>query len=332
MKLIEIIDQEYKTVSEIAVEEIKTKVKESKNIELMYKIAKEYFIYEANWRSRTDEIDGGTQKKDYDKLYQTIFHHWKYAPSPAEENTYSPQLLSNDNYYRKEHTTDEKLYTPEEITSFCILAENLQSDIKFHMFGNVLSALVKYHQNRTKYTNEYTIITNHLQRDLCYLGYENTSNIRVMGNVGANPFMKMKSGNVYIEGDAQRNFAEKISGGNLILNGTVQGNVGRTQTGGTITIKKDVLGSGGGNMKRGTLIIKGSVKEDVADFMHGGIIKIYGPVNGIIGSYMEHGSIYLYDTYGSISTNFENGKIYQHDKVIWSEWRKLSGFFKKFFP
>ncbi len=322
MNLEKTINEEYQAVSENTVQEIK--ITGSKNIEHMFKIAKEHFLYEADWLNRIRKQFGNAQK-DYRQIYDAISAIWKYAPFPAQEKTHGSK--------REEHTPlDEKLYTPEEITFFCILAEEMQSDANFHTLGFLLSALVNYHQERTNYEGEYTIPTKHLERKICDIGYENSSNMKVIGNAGANAFLFMKKGNVYIEGDAQENFAFGFFGGNLVLNGTVQGRLGGSQTGGTIVIEKDVLGDAGRRMKGGTLIIKGGVKEDVADFMRGGVVKIYGPIDGKIASFMEGGSIYLYDENRSISTNFENGKIYQNDKIILPKWRKIFPFLKRLFP
>jgi formylmethanofuran dehydrogenase subunit C len=118
---------------------------------------------------------------------------------------------------------------------------------------------------------DITINTQKIETLIRTLGYRNSRNITVMGNVGSDLGYKMIGGSILVEGNAT-------------------GIVGCQMKNGIITIKRNAGDSVGPYMEGGTIIIEGDARNEVGYGMEGGEIHVLGKI-GYIGR-LKHGKIY----------------------------------------
>ena len=121
----------------------------------------------------------------------------------------------------------------KDITAFSLALTEFQERENFkEKAGIFLSALI----NNCSET-EFTAITEHLSKLINYLGYMNTKNITVQGDVGDIVGCYMEKGLVTIHGNAEEFVGDGMKGGSITIKGDAGDNVGFGMKGGSITIK-----------------------------------------------------------------------------------------------
>jgi len=107
-------------------------------------------------------------------------------------------------------------YGARDVQQFSVLLANYQSAEHFtHQGGLYLSALINHCPDK-----EVTVITEHLEKDLRYLGCRNSGHsIRVCGSVGLYVGMDMSCGEITVEEDAGNYMGEMMSGGVIRVEG-----------------------------------------------------------------------------------------------------------------
>ncbi|NYZ74491.1 hypothetical protein H0O00_05080 [Candidatus Micrarchaeota archaeon] len=184
----------------------------------------------------------------------------------------------SDKYYPEMLETVKKLeYSAKDVEKFSIaLAEFRGERASAHEFGIVLGFVHKAGfflsalMNNCK-DSEFVVHTNHLAKPIIYLGYRNTKNIIVNGNVGD-----------YL--------GEYMEGGTITVEGTAGDRVGCSMEGGTIIVKGNAGDEVGYAMEGGTITVKGNAGDDVGERMNGGEIHLNGGYNGRAG--FKHGKIF----------------------------------------
>jgi len=167
-------------------------------------------------------------------------------------------------------------YSSKDVENFCIALAEFQGEEHFgSKAGLFLSALI----NNGKDT-DYVIHTQHLNREIRWLGYGNSRNITVNGNTG--------------------------------------GWVGFGMKGGSITVHGDVREAAGMEMKGGAIIVDGNATGRVGGSMKGGSITVNGDAGGWVGLGMKGGEIHLEGDCQSLACTREGGRIYHKGKLIWS--------------
>lgn len=146
-------------------------------------------------------------------------------------------------------------YSSDDVERFSLVIAEFQDEEKFsHKAGFFLSALVNNGED-----SHYVVHTTHLKKPVDKLGYKNTKNIAVKGDVGMFVGYSMEDGTIMIEGDAGEYAGAHMSGGNIRVKGNVDECVGSSMEGGIITIDGDAGDIVGFCMKDGVIRIEGSL-------------------------------------------------------------------------
>lgn len=141
-------------------------------------------------------------------------------------------------------------YSARDVENFSIALAEFQDEEGFvDKSGYFLSALINNSSD-----SDFVVHTAHLQYKVNFLGYENTKNITIEGDVGRFLGNQIISGNISINGNTGRWVGAEMRGGNI----RVKGNTGLYP---------------GCNMKGGEIHIEGTIKGFVPTHSKGG--KIY---------------------------------------------------------
>ena len=222
-------------------------------------------------------------------------------------------------------------YTKEDITQFVFsLAEKSEKEIACsgvfltdlimnHYKKNRLNRFLKNTKNifslktffsNTSTSDEYIIVTENLP-PISYLGHDlNGPKIKVLGDIGNFLGQGMKKGKITITGNARDNCGYEMSGGYIKIVGDAGNSVGKGMKDGTthvlgnaeylcgarminghILIDGNVKNDTGYEMKKGFIFIKGNAGKHTASFMRGGILKIKGNTGKNCGEFMKGGLI-----------------------------------------
>ncbi len=181
------------------------------------------------------EIEFNSIKQNQEKTVSTlleVYENWLNEEATMWEN--ETQITPDKSYQRthelftKNGLTTENgnlslIYAEEDITSFCFAIEKYQKPedqrSKFFMrTGLFLSCLINTHFERTHTEKEYTLITEHLEEEIQFLGYENNgANIFIKGNAGLYLGDGMKNGFIRMEGNYHYAVSVRLKGGCIHL-------------------------------------------------------------------------------------------------------------------
>jgi formylmethanofuran dehydrogenase subunit C len=183
--------------------------------------------------------------------------------------------------------------------------------------------------------SDYIIHTSHLDEQINWLGYRNTKNIIVKGDVDLYLGYEMKRGSIYVDGDAWGEAGIRMRDGFISINGRAGYDVGLKMSGGKISVRGDggerigreitggvieIFGNGGDHtgqmMKGGTITVRGDTRFEVGNWMEGGLIVVTGNAGETVGEGMSGGRIYLLGEYSGLSTNITGGKIFHDGRFI----------------
>ncbi|MBS3068472.1 hypothetical protein J4450_07225 [Candidatus Micrarchaeota archaeon] len=141
-----------------------------------------------------------------------LFRNYKWSGAVIDDSNY-PEILG---------LVRQIAYSAKDVELFSIAIAEFQSDPLFSgKAGFFLSALINA-GNET----DYIIHTEHLEEDICFLGYQNTKNIRITGDAGMWVGMQMVSGTIAIEGNAGFQLGMAMQGGTIIIRGNAGMEVG----------------------------------------------------------------------------------------------------------
>jgi len=106
-------------------------------------------------------------------------------------------------------------HSSKDVTNFSIALVEFQHEEVFSTkAGLFLSALINESNGKN-----FTVITEHLEKPIDWLGYENTKNIIVQGNVGDCVGEDMKCGKITIQGNAREDVGYRMTGGSIYVGG-----------------------------------------------------------------------------------------------------------------
>ncbi|MDD5171768.1 MAG: hypothetical protein PHF60_01910 [Candidatus ainarchaeum sp.] len=183
-------------------------------------------------------------------------------------------------------------YSAKDVEGFSIALGDSDMEWFVDEAGLFLSALVNHGKD-----SDYVIHSAHLDVLPRSLGYENTKNIIVKGDVDEAFGCTMKAGAAIVEGNASDNLGEFMEGGSITVKGDAGSDVGRC-------------------MKGGTIRVEGNAGDWIGESMEGGSITVNGDAGGAIGLEMRGGEIFLEGDYRSIADSIEHGKIYHKGVLI----------------
>jgi hypothetical protein len=178
-------------------------------------------------------------------------------------------------------------YPAQDVERFSIACIQFQDENHFcSNAGIFLSALI----NNCK-DNDFVINTGHLTEKIWCLGYQNTKNITVFGDIDRSLGREMKCGTITVEGNAGGWVGYLMEGGSIIVKGSAKVYVGNEMKNGKITVGGDVGISLGADMEGGTIKVKGNAGDHVGAYMKGGELNIHGML-GSLDEPIRDGKIY----------------------------------------
>ena len=224
-------------------------------------------------------------------------------------------------------------YSARDVESFTLALIGFQREKNFsEKAGYFLSALI----NNCRDT-DYVVHTQHLVKEINYLGFKNTKNVVVNGNIGHSigKCMKrgsitlncdvgervgwdMKGGTITVNGNADVELGCGMEGGTIIVNGNAGYSLGFAMRGGIIILNGNADSRVGEGMEGGTIVVNGNVDWQVGDGMHSGTITVNGHAGEKVGQCMNGGEIHLNGDYESLAApeDIFCGKIFHKGKRI----------------
>jgi hypothetical protein len=122
-----------------------------------------------------------------------------------------------------------------DIERFCIALAQFQEEKDFrNKAGFFLSGLANHCQD-----HDVIIRTSHLFKRVNFLGYKNSRNITVEGDVGDGIGILMHDGMLVVNGDALQAAGDGLIGGKLVINGFAGHGVGVRMRNGEIHLESD---------------------------------------------------------------------------------------------
>jgi len=200
----------------------------------------------------------------------------------------------------------------KDIENFCIALAEFQDEMRFpHKAGYLLSALINNGKD-----SDYVIHVQHLSQAIWWVGYENTKNIVVNGDVGYSVGQYMKGGLITVNGNAGSQVGTTMEGGTIAVNGNAGWHVGSVMKGGTIVVDGNVGDEVGFGMEGGTIVVNGNAGRRIGEIMRGGTITVKGNAGNDVGDFMRNGEIHMEGDYKGLSKIIEGGKIYHKGVLI----------------
>ncbi|MDD5171994.1 MAG: hypothetical protein PHF60_03070 [Candidatus ainarchaeum sp.] len=141
------------------------------------------------------------------------------------------------------------MFSAKHIEAFCLSMQDFMHDaaLSVSLPGLFLSALVNLTGEKS-----YVLPVGHIPKGLHCLGYHNTKDLVINGNVGSRAGMGMENGSMLIKGDAE--------------------DVGCAMKGGTISVEGDAKSSIGWNMDGGEIHVEGGLSEHLCSGVRKGRI------------------------------------------------------------
>jgi formylmethanofuran dehydrogenase subunit C len=235
-------------------------------------------------------------------------------------------------------------YTSADVEKFSIALAEFQDDSDFSTKAGIfLSELINNGND-----SDYVIHTRHLVEKIEFLGYANTKNIVVRGDVGRSAAYLMKEGRLVVEGNAGDLLGGDLEGGEILVTGNAGDSAGKNMHGGRLAIKGNAGLHVGRGMLGGEILIEGNVFHypfsgaggNLGDYLCGGKITVMGNA-GEIGPTLG-GEIHLHGTFTGIyrfthargKPNSRNAVIYHQGKRIFPRedwWARLKRNIKSLF-
>jgi formylmethanofuran dehydrogenase subunit C len=243
---------------------------------------------------------------------------------------------------RYEHIASSlhKRYGSKEIEELSLILGRYQGSKKFDpLAGIFLSVLINQ-----SYDKDFVLHTDHLANYPGCIGYCNSKNINVNGNVGGYLGRNMKDGKIIVERNAEDHTGDGMTGGVIDINGDAKNSTGSWMHGGKIIVRGNAGMDTGEIMTSGEITILGNADRELGRLMEGGMIRVYGNTGNNIGFEMKNGEIFisgdsgnnlgyrmrggkihLGGKYGCISKENLGGDIYQIGKQIIKDGREIYG-------
>jgi len=183
-------------------------------------------------------------------------------------------------------------YSATDVEEFSIALVEFQNEANFsYKAGFFLSALINNCQE-----DKFVIHTAHLEH-IDHLGFCNTKNITVDGDVGDFVGRQMKEGTITLIGNAHDFIGSRMEGGVI----TVAGNAGDWS---------------GYKMRGGTIIVRGNAGKEIGCTLKSGSIIVEGDVGESVGKKMEGGEIRVMGKYQNIAADIQGGEIFHKERRI----------------
>lgn len=154
---------------------------------------------------------------------------------------------------RMENLIGKIEYTAEDIEKFSIALAEFQDEPAFEVKAGVfLSALINNCDD-----TEFVVHTEHLSHSPNALGFRNTKNITVIGDVGGSLGNSMQGGTIRVKGNAASGVGWEMISGEIVVEGNADDNIGWCMLGGKIVINGNARSNVGYGMQSGEIHIGG---------------------------------------------------------------------------
>ena len=163
--------------------------------------------------------------------------------------------------------TKPLVYTSKDISGLCLRLNKYEHQKQFEWSGLFLSVLI----NNCK-DEEFLLLTDHLDKQINCIGYENTKKIVVQGNTKNYTGDSMSDGSIEVKGNTKKYTGYLMSGGSITVKGNTQDNTGFRMSGGSIEVQGNTGQYTGSCMTDGIIKITGTIKQIAPDWQGG---KIY---------------------------------------------------------
>ncbi len=230
--------------------------------------------------------------------------------------TYVREDATLYNRFLQAVTNENLAYTQEDITLFSIKTEEYIGTDMHSYIGQMLSALVNFHHQKTNTNTEYVLVTEHLQEKLLFLCKDNSANVLVQGNAGYGACGYMREGNVRITGNTLNPMGVNLISGTIEIFGDAN-DIGPSMKSGKIIVHKNASYVGN-NMEGGMIVIHKNA-SCVGREMKNGTIIINGNIDDAIGKDMTGGEIYVNGENCIISDSIKGGDIYHKGTKVYSK-------------
>jgi formylmethanofuran dehydrogenase subunit C len=215
-------------------------------------------------------------------------------------------------YARALHAVKRMAYSAKDVENFSTALSAFQEEAGFSgKVGVFLSALINGGKGR-----DYVVHTSHLSMPVGYLGFRNTKNITVWGDIQHYTGYEMKSGSITINGNVKFYIGRDMKGGSITVSGNAEAFAGYDMRRGSITVKGDIGDFAGIAMQSGTITVEGNAGEYACSNMKGGEFTILGNASVGVGHQMVGGQIRLEGDYVSIADDVGHGKIFHKGVLI----------------
>lgn len=226
-----------------------------------------------------------------DRILKQLKRAWKNFKFPekkcfdegffGEDGHQIAEYLFTELLYSKAESCIKKVkYSPLDVEKFSLALWDFQQEPNFaSKAGIFLSAMINNGQD-----TEYIIHTNHLSKMLDLIGFRNSKNIIVNGNVGRRAGCLMRDGSFIVKGNAGNVLGDGMVGGRIVINGDAEAIVGDNLVDGEIVVEGNIRSLGriyGGRIRilRDVLFALAELQESI----RGGEIHIEGnlpdPIN-----------------------------------------------------
>ncbi|MDD5171998.1 MAG: hypothetical protein PHF60_03090 [Candidatus ainarchaeum sp.] len=210
---------------------------------------------------------------------------WKAVEYARNQRRRIPDYSWQHCYEKASELAKQVDYSAEDVERFSIALAEFQGEEEFsEKAGLFLSALINNGKD-----SDYVIHTEHLGEGIHRIGWMNTKNIIVKGDVS----------------ESGRDMAD----GELIVRGNARNGLGVRMEGGRITVKGDSCGLAGYGMQGGAIIVEGNAADSVGLRMEGGTITVKGNAGKEIGQLMNGGEIHIEGKFKDVG-NVIHGKIF----------------------
>jgi methylamine---glutamate N-methyltransferase subunit B len=158
-------------------------------------------------------------------------------------------------------------------------------------------------------------ITQAAGNDFVGAGVRCVSKVSVVGNLGDYGFCSFGEGQGFIEGKVGAYFGHSIHSGILIVHSHASHSVGALGTGGTIAIYGNAGDRVAVGMQGSDVVIRGSVGHFAGLGLQSGCLVIGGNAGTEMGKGMRDGTIYLRGEAESISSDIEEQRLREPDRL-----------------
>ena len=223
-------------------------------------------------------------------------------------------LIWADAYQLSVTKTKHLAYSSKDISGLCLRLKDHEQHDQFELSGVFLSGLINNCKN-----DEFLLMTDHLDKQIDCIGYENTKKIVVQGNTQNFTGNGMCGGSITVQGNTKNWTGWEMRGGSIIVTGNTGNDTGCNMHGGNIAVKGNTKNLTGYCMSGGSITVRGNTRNCTGWGMSDGSITIQGNTGQYTGSCMTGGIIKVSGTIQQISEYWKGGKIYEKDKLVFPD-------------